>query len=135
MPKFSNDLYLGFIIYLPKRLYHLSPNISDDIFFLSLVIDLSDVLMCRIFCRGGQIRSRHRYGGSQNPYLSTYSQFYHCSLCPRGGPNSIANFDGGQWPDLPPWIRHCWRKMFAWAPGWGQEANFAAGFCTRFNRF
>src|SRR6218665_2546508 len=26
---------------------------------------------------------------------------------PRGGPNSIANFDGGPWPDLPPWIRHC----------------------------
>src|SRR6218665_1313815 len=28
-------------------------------------------------------------------------------LSPRG-PNSIANFDGGPWPDLPPpWIRHC----------------------------
>ena len=23
-------------------------------------------------------------------------------MCPRGGPNSIANFDGGPWPDLPP---------------------------------
>src|SRR6218665_3386538 len=43
---------------------------------------------------GGQICSRHRYGG-QNPYFSTKSQYYHCSFCPRGGPNSIANFDAG----------------------------------------
>src|SRR6218665_1613888 len=47
------------------------------------------------FHRGGQICSRHRYGpGGQNPYFSTKSQYYHCSFCPRGGPNSIANFDG-----------------------------------------
>src|SRR6218665_62203 len=40
--------------------------------------------------------------GGQNPYFSTYSQCYHYSFCPRGGPNSTANFDGGPWPDLPP---------------------------------
>jgi len=33
--------------------------------------------------------------GGQNPYFSTKSQYYHCSFCPGGGPNSIANFDGG----------------------------------------
>src|SRR6218665_3274594 len=47
--------------------------------------------------------------GGQNPYFSTKSQYFHCSFCPGGGPNPIANFDGGPWPDLPPppWIRHC----------------------------
>src|SRR6218665_1752872 len=25
----------------------------------------------------------------------------------EGGLNSIANFDGGPWPDLPPWIHYC----------------------------
>src|SRR6218665_1089836 len=33
--------------------------------------------------------------GGQNPYFSTKSHCYHCSFCPGGGPNSIANFDGG----------------------------------------
>jgi len=30
--------------------------------------------------------------GDQNPYFSTKSQCYHCSSCPGGEPNSIANF-------------------------------------------
>src|SRR6218665_418255 len=55
-----------------------------------------------VFGRGGQIRSPHRLGGGQNPKIYTNSQFYHYCFCPRGGPNSIANFDGGPWPDLPP---------------------------------
>src|SRR6218665_1070887 len=32
-------------------------------------------------------------GGQKS--FSTYSQCYHYSFCPRGGANSIANFDGG----------------------------------------
>src|SRR6218665_546121 len=39
--------------------------------------------MC-IFFVGGQIRSRYRYGGGQNPYFYTNSQCYHYSFCPRG---------------------------------------------------
>src|SRR6218665_1391173 len=30
-------------------------------------------------------------GGGQNPYISTTSQCYHNSFCPRGGPHSIDN--------------------------------------------
>ena len=75
---------------------HLFPKISDDLF----VIDLFNVLVWS-FSVGGQIRCLHRYGG-QNPYFSTNSQRYHYSFCPRGRPNSIANFDGGPWSDLPP---------------------------------
>ena len=42
---------------------------------------------------GGQIRSRNRYGGGQNPYFSTKTQCCHCSFCPEGvGANSIAGF-------------------------------------------
>src|SRR6218665_1338935 len=60
-----------------------------------------------VFGRGGQIRSPHRLGGGQNPKIYTNSQFYHYCFCSGGGPNSIANFDGGgPWPDFPPWIRH-----------------------------
>ena|SRR6218665_1232654 len=33
---------------------------------------------------------------SLNSYFSTNSQCYHYSFCPRGGPNSITNFDGGR---------------------------------------
>src|SRR6218665_3929980 len=59
------------------------------------------------FHRGGQIRSRHRYGGAK---ILTFQQNHNTSIAlsvPEWGPNSIANFDGGPWPDLPPWIRHC----------------------------
>src|SRR6218665_1773618 len=44
--------------------------------------------------------------GGQKPYISTNAQCYHYSFCPRGGPNSIDNFDGGHVPICPPWIRH-----------------------------
>src|SRR6218665_2901846 len=56
------------------------------------------------FSIGGQICSRHRYRGGKSPYFSTKSQYYHCSFCPGGGSNSIANFDGGPWQDLPPTV-------------------------------
>jgi len=56
--------------------------------------------------------------GGQNPYISTNSQYYHHSFCPKGGPNSIDNFNGGPWPNLPPLdpplalldghCGHCW---------------------------
>src|SRR6218665_3243404 len=64
LPKFLNDLFLGvsrknFSIF-PKN-FHLSPKISDDLF---LVIDLLFNVFNVVFSVGGQIRSRHRYGGT-----------------------------------------------------------------------
>src|SRR6218665_216367 len=50
--------------------------------------------MC-IFFVGGQIRSRHRYGGGQNPYFYTNSQCYHYSFCPRGGQTPLPSSMGG----------------------------------------
>jgi len=45
--------------------------------------------------------------GGHNPYFWTNSQCYHYAFCPRGGPNSIGNFDGGGMAGFPPpWIRH-----------------------------
>src|SRR6218665_2927005 len=69
-----------------------------------LVIDLFHVLMWYVFHRGAKSVSDIDTGEPkpQNPYISTNSQHYHYSFCPRWGPNSIANFDGGPWPDLPP---------------------------------
>ena len=76
-----------------------------------LVIDLFRVLYMVFFSMGGQIRSRHRYGGGgQTPYFSIKSKYFHCSFCPAGGPNSIANFDGWGMAGFAPWIRHCLSK-------------------------
>ena len=89
----------------PKKFQHFpqkchpSPKISDDFFFL--IIDLFHVLMC-YFSVGGAESVADIDRGGQNPYISTNSQCYHYSFCSRGGANSIANFDGGPWPDLPP---------------------------------
>ena len=47
------------------------------------------------FHRGGQICSQHRYGGGQNPYFSTKSQYYHCSFCPGGGAKLHCQFRWG----------------------------------------
>src|SRR6218665_805189 len=46
-----------------------------------------------VFSVGGQIRSRHRYGG-QNPYISTNSQCYHYSFCPQGGQTPLPSSMG-----------------------------------------
>src|SRR6218665_1812835 len=55
------------------------------------------------FFRRGGICSRHRIDtGGQTPYISTNSQRYHYSFCPRGGQNYIANFDGGHGRICPP---------------------------------
>ena len=73
---------------------------SDDLF---LVIDLSKVY-CGIFRTGAKSVADIDTG---EPKFLLFDIFTVLSLLflPRG-PNSIANFDGGPWPDLPPWIRH-----------------------------
>src|SRR6218665_1828927 len=74
--------------------------------------------MCYFSVGGGKSVADIDTGG-QNPYILTNSQCYHYSFCPGGGPNSIANFDGGPCPDLPPsgsatvpdghaWIQRPW---------------------------
>src|SRR6218665_327034 len=70
----------------PKSAIHLPKFLMT--FFL--VIDLFCVLYMVFFPWGGQIHSRQNHNTSIA--LSV----------PKGGPNSIANFDGGPWPDLPP---------------------------------
>src|SRR6218665_3144579 len=65
------------------------------------VINLFRVLVW-YFSIGGQIRSRHRYGGAK---ILTFQQNHNTTIAlsvPKAGPNSIANFDGRQWPDLLP---------------------------------
>src|SRR6218665_1382247 len=48
---------------------------------------------CGIFRRGGQIPSRHRYGGPKSlPFRHIHSAIITLSA-PRKGPNSIDNFD------------------------------------------
>src|SRR6218665_3989626 len=89
--------------HFPKKC-HLSPKISDDLFFL--VIDLFHVLICYFSVRGAKSVADIDTGG-QNPYISTNSQCYHYSFCPRGGENSVANFDGGHGRICPPRICHC----------------------------
>jgi len=49
---------------------------------------------------GGQIRNQQRYGGPKSLLLGKFTMLLF--LPPKGGPNSIANFYGGPWPDLPP---------------------------------
>src|SRR6218665_2023176 len=44
--------------------------------------------------------------GGQNPYISTNSQYYNYSFCPRGGQIPLPTSMRGPWPDFPPWIRH-----------------------------
>ncbi len=45
--------------------------------------------------------------GAKSLHFDKFTMLSLLFLPPRG-PNSIANFDGGPWPDLPPpWIRHC----------------------------
>jgi len=95
--KFLNDLCLG----ISRKHFNISqknfihfPKFLMTFATAFLGIDLFHVLMCYFSVGGSQIRSRHRYGG-QNPYNSTNSQCYHYSFCPRGEPNSIANFDWG----------------------------------------
>jgi len=43
--------------------------------------------------------------------ILTFRQIHNAiiTLSALRGANSIANFDGGPWPDLPPWILH-WKK-------------------------
>ena len=63
--------------------------------------------MC-YFSVGGQIRSRHHYGGRGK--ILTFRQIHNATItlsAPEGGPNSIANYDGGHGRICPPWIRHC----------------------------
>ena len=59
-----------------------------------------------VFRRGAKSVAHIDWGG-QNLKIYTNSQIYHYCFCPRGGPNSIANFDvGGHGRICPPWIRH-----------------------------
>ena len=92
--------------FCPKFLKcHLSPKISDDLF---LSIDLFHVSMCYFSVgEGGQIRSRHRYGGAK---ILTFRQIHNAIItlsAPEGGQTHCQLRWGGPWPDLPPWIRHC----------------------------
>ena len=105
LPKCLNDLFKAFpkkFQHFPKK-FNLSPKISDDFLFSHRSFSCFNVVFIR---RGsGQIRSRHRYGGPQSLHFDN-SQYYHYSFCPRGGPNSIANFDGRVMAGFAPWIRH-----------------------------
>ena len=107
LQKILNDLFLGVswknvCISLKNSIY-----LQKFLMTFFLVIDLFRVLLCYFFHRGAKSAAYIDTGG-QNPYFSTKSQYYHCSFCPGGGPNSIANFDGGAMAGFaPPWIRHC----------------------------
>src|SRR6218665_911413 len=88
--------------HFPKKC-HLSPKISDDHFFRHRPFPCFNV----VFSVGGaKSVADIDSGGGQNPYISTNSRCYHYSLCPRRGPNSVANFDGGAMAEFAPWICH-----------------------------
>src|SRR6218665_3354880 len=85
----KNSVYPSKVIYLPK-------------FMMSfLVIDLFNVLM-RYFSVGAAKSLADIDTGDHNPYISPNSQYYHYFFFPRGGPNSIANFDGAMAGFVPP---------------------------------
>src|SRR6218665_2121259 len=56
---------------------------------------------------GGQIRSRHGYGGAKNLTFQKNHTTNSAFSVPKGGANSIGNFDGGHGRICPPWIHHC----------------------------
>src|SRR6218665_906096 len=88
-----------FHIYLPKFLMTF---FSHRPFFVFYMV---------FFHLGAKSVADIAMGGGQNSYFSTKSQYYHCSFCPRGGRNSIAN---GR--ICPPWIRHCTQMMiYTWS--------------------
>src|SRR6218665_1304644 len=107
-PNFVRNFSRLFFRRLPKKIqhfrkkFHLSPKISDDLFFNHRLFSCFNMLLFR---RGAKSLTHMDTSirGGQNPKMYINSQFYHYCSCPRGGPNSIANFDGGgAWPDLPP---------------------------------
>jgi len=73
-----------------------------------LIVDLFNILMSYFSVGGGKAVTHIDTGGAK---ILTFRQIHNAIItisAPRG-PNSIDNFDGGAWPDLPPlWIRH-WR--------------------------
>ena len=86
---------------LPKKFQHFPPKcyLSDDLLFSHRPFSCFNVLF---FPWGGESVADIDTGVGQNPYISTNSQCYHYSFCPNGGPNSIANFDGGAMAGSPP---------------------------------
>ena len=81
-----------------KNFIHL-PKFLMTFHFLVIVLLM---FSCMAFFVGGAKSVADIDTGGQKPYFSTYSQSYHYSFYPQGRPNSIANFDGGPWPELPP---------------------------------
>src|SRR6218665_3707003 len=95
LPKFFNDVFRRFsknFCISPKNLIYL-PKFLMMTFFSHRPFSC---FMWYFFPVGGQIRSRHRYGGGgQNPYFSTKSQCYHCSFCPEGDQTPLPTSMGG----------------------------------------
>src|SRR6218665_1503291 len=59
------------------------------------------------FSIGGQIRSRHRYGGAK---ILTFQQNHNTSIAlsvPEGGQTPLPISMGGHGRICPPWIHHC----------------------------
>src|SRR6218665_1260862 len=106
LTKFFNNLFLGISrknFFIPKK-FHMYLQKFLTTFFFS-----HRPFLCFLwyFSIGGQICSRHRYGGTK---ILTFQQNHNTTIAlsvPEGGPNSIANFDGGYGRICPPpWIRH-----------------------------
>src|SRR6218665_226754 len=57
---------------------------------------------CGIFRRGAKSVADIDTGGPKSLLFDKFTVLSLLFLPSRGGPNSIANFDGGPWPDLPP---------------------------------
>ena len=103
-PNFCRNFLTTFFRHFPKkfqhilRKFHLSPKISDDFF---LVIDQFRVLICW-FSVGGPNSVAHINQEGQKSLNSHKFTILSLLFLPPRGPNSIANFEGGPWPDLPP---------------------------------
>src|SRR6218665_3379091 len=89
-----------------QKIPHLSPKISDDLFFSHrpfswFIWDLS--------IGGGQICSRHRYGGPKSLLFKKITILPLLSFLSRRGAKLHCQFRCGGHGRIypPPWIRHC----------------------------
>src|SRR6218665_238324 len=72
----------------PPKILHLSPKISDDLFFSHRPFS------CLIWYFSKSVADIAT-GGGKNPYFSTKSQYYHCSFYPGGGAKLHCQFRWG----------------------------------------
>src|SRR6218665_3259221 len=94
---------------LPKKFQHFPPkcHLSDDLLFSHRPFLCFNVLF---FPWGAKSVTDIDTGVGQNPYISTNSQCYHCSFCPKGGQTPLPTSMGGH-GRIPPWIHH-WSQPF-----------------------